>query len=397
MKTEDLIKLAFKAILGNKLRSFLTTLGIIIGVFAIIMLVSIGTGLQSYISSQLSSFGSNLIFVIPGRIGGARTPGGVVANKLLASDAKNLQAKLKSSATVAPVISQSSIVKYKNKTNKNTTVFGTTADYPDIVKNSTLTKGSFFTSGQERSGAKVAVIGYTVYTNLFDVSSPIGKIINIGNNRYTIIGLIAKRGSTFGVDQDNVVIVPFGAAKQQFGITNINAIYMSAFRSELVPFVKSQSEKLLLKRLTEDDFTVQTAESSLSIVTSITNILTIALGGIAAISLLVGGIGVANIMLVSVTERTREIGLRKALGAKRSDILKQFLLEAVILSVTGGAIGILFGLGASMIIALLLFSTVTWWSVLLAFGFSVMVGVVFGMAPAIRASKLSPIEALRYE
>jgi len=397
MKTRDLVRLAFKAIIGNKLRSFLTTLGIIIGVFAIIMLVSIGTGLQSYISSQLSSFGSNLIFVIPGRIGGARTPGGVVSNKLLISDAKNLEIKLKSFATVAPVISQISTVKLKNKTNKNTTIFGTTANYPDIVKNSTLTIGSFFTPGQERSGSKVAVIGSTVYTNLFDSVNPIGKIINIGNNRYTVIGLIGKRGSTFGVDQDNVVIIPFGAAKQQFGITNINAIYMSAFKPEQVPFVKTQAEKILLKRLTEDDFTVQTAESSLSIVTSITNILTIALGGIAAISLLVGGIGVANIMLVSVTERTKEIGLRKALGAKRNDILKQFLLEAVILSVTGGVIGILFGLGVSMIVAMLLFSTVTWWSIALAFGFSVMVGIVFGMAPAIRASKLSPIDALRYE
>jgi len=397
MKTEDLIKLSFRAIIGNKLRSFLTTLGIIIGVFAIIMLVSIGTGLQSYISNQLSSFGSNLIFVIPGRIGGARTPGGVVSNKLLVSDSKNLQTKLKSSAIVAPVISQITSVKFKNKTNKNTTIFGTTANYPDIVKNSTLAKGSFFTPGQERSGSKVAVIGNTVYTNLFDSTNPIGKTINIGNNRYAIIGLVEKRGSTFGVDQDNLIIVPFGAAKQQFGITNINAIYMSAFKPELVPFVKAQAEKTLLKRLTEDDFTVQTAESSLSIVTSITNVLTIALGGIAAISLLVGGIGVANIMLVSVTERTREIGLRKALGAKRSDILKQFLLEAIILSVTGGAIGILFGLGGSMTVAMLLFSTVTWWSVLLAFGFSVLVGVVFGMAPAIRASKLSPIEALRYE
>lgn len=398
MSTQDLIRLAFKAIIGNKLRSFLTTLGIIIGVFAIIMLVSIGTGLQSYIANELSSFGSNLIFIIPGRIGGARTPGGVVANKLLLSDAKNLQMRLKSVAQVAPVISQSTNIKRANKTNKNTGVLGTTANYPDIVKNSTLIKGSFFTPGQERSGSKVVIIGYTVYTNLFGLTqNPIGQTITIGNTRYVVIGLIGKRGSTFGVDQDNIAIVPFGAAKQQFGINNVNAIYMSALRPELVPYVKNQAEKLLLKRLTEDDFTVQTAESSLSIVNSITGVLTLALAGIAAISLLVGGIGVANIMLVSVTERTKEIGLRKALGAKRNDILKQFLLEAIILSVTGGVIGILMGLGASMIVARLLFSTVTWWSVFLAFGFSVMVGVVFGMAPAIRASKLSPIDALRYE
>lgn len=397
METKELIKLAVKALVANKLRSFLTTLGIIIGVFAIIMLVSLGSGLQRYITDQIASFGSNLIFVIPGRVGGARTPGGVVANKLLFSDADNLALRLKSVANVAPVISQTSSAKYKNKLNKGISVFGTTANYTKTVQNAVIEKGIFFSTSQEQSGAKVAVIGQTVIKNLFGEENVIGKHIFIGNNIYTVIGVLKKRGAVFGLDQDNTAIIPIAAARRQFGINTVNAIYMSANEARLVPFVTTQTKKILLKRLTEDDFTVQTAESSLETVNNITNILSIALGGIAAISLLVGGIGVANIMLVSVTERTREIGLRKALGARRIDILKQFLLEAIILSLSGGLIGIALGVSGSMLVSRFFVSSVTPWSAFLAFSFSLLIGVVFGMAPAIRASKLNPIEALRYE
>jgi len=397
MESRELIKLAFKALISNKLRSFLTTLGIIIGVFAIIMLVSLGSGLQRYITDQIASFGSNLIFVIPGRVGGARTPGGVVVNKLLFSDATSLQIKLKSAASVAPVISQSSTSKYKNKTDKGMSVLGTTSNYTKTVQNAVIEKGIFSSSSQEQSGAKVAIVGATVVNNLFSDQNPIGKHFFIGNNIYTVIGVMKKRGSVFGFDQDNTAVIPIAAARRQFGINQVNAIYISANEARLVPFVKDQAKKVLLRRLTEDDFTLQTAESSLETVNNITNILSLALGGIAAISLLVGGIGVANIMLVSVTERTREIGLRKALGARRIDILKQFLLEAIILSLSGGLIGIALGIGGSMLVSKFFVSSVTPWSAFLAFSFSLLIGVVFGMAPALRASKLNPIEALRYE
>jgi len=397
MELKELFRLSYRSLVANKLRSFLTTLGIIIGVFAIIMLVSVGTGLQTYITNQVQGFGSNLIFVIPGSGTGGRTPGGVVINKLVVTDAVNISTKLRSYATVAPVFQQAASVKYKSKTEKGVSILGTTANYDDTVKNAYVEIGTFFTESQARSGASVAVIGTSIKDGLFPNESPIGKRMYIGNNIYTIIGILNKRGAIFGIDQDKVAVIPLAASRKQFGVSQINAIYVSANNENQIRFIERQVKSVLLRRLSEDDFTVQSAESSLEIVGNVTNILSLALGGIAAISLLVGGIGVANIMLVSVTERTREIGLRKALGAKRTDILKQFLLEAVILSLIGGTVGIALGLIGSFILAQILVSSVTPWSVILAFTFSILIGVIFGMAPAIRASKLSPIDALRYE
>jgi len=396
MDSRELIKLAITSLTANKLRSILTTLGIIIGVFAIILLVSLGSGLQKYITGQIAGLGSNLLFVIPGSAGGARGPGGTITNKLLLSDAQNLDIRLRNLADVAPAIQETTTAKFKNKTDKGVIVYGTTAKYPQIV-NITVESGTWFTPGQERSGVKVALIGQTVADTLYPNTNPLGEPITVGINKYSIIGILAKRGSFFGIDQDNVVGIPITVAQHQFGVTNVNNMYISAKNPELVSFVQAQATKILLRRLTADDFTVQSQSSALSTITNITNVLSIALGGIAAISLLVGGIGVANIMLVSVTERTKEIGLRKALGAKRSDILQQFLLEAIMLSVLGGAIGILLGVAASLIVSKFFVSEVTPWSIFLAFSFSVAVGIIFGMAPAIKASILSPIEALRYE
>ena len=243
----------------------------------------------------------------------------------------------------------------------------------------------------------MVVIGQTVFVKLFKDQNAIGKRIFVGNKLYTIVGVFAKIGSFAGVDADNIAAIPVETASVQYGTTSVSRIDIAANNPDLLPIVLRQINQTLLKKLTSDDYSIQTADSLSSTISSITGMLSLALGGIAAISLLVGGIGVANIMLVSVTERTKEIGLRKALGAKRNDILKQFLIEAVMLSVTGGVVGIILGMGVSIIIAILLVSTVTPWSVILAFGFSVAIGVIFGMAPAIRASKLSPIDALRYE
>lgn len=397
METKELFKISIRALTTNKVRSFLTTLGIIIGVFAIILLVSIGTGLQKFITDQIAGFGSNLVYVIPGKITGGNTAGGGSTNKLVLQDAKTLESKLRSKAMVAPVIEQFATIKYKGKENKSASVLGTTANYEDIIQNTKLTSGTFFSPGQNYSGAAVAVIGSSVAENLFGTTSPVGKRIYIGNKTYRVTGVLEKKGAMLGFDQDNMAIIPYGTAQKQFGINQLNSIYIAVNDNASINQTKDETEKIMLKRLTEDDFSVMTAESTLDIVKNITNILSLALGGIAAISLLVGGIGVANIMLVSVTERTREIGLRKALGAKRRDILKQFLLEAVILSLLGGTIGIILGLIASYILSIFLVSSVTPFSVILAFGFSVLIGVVFGMAPAIRASKLNPIDALRYE
>jgi putative ABC transport system permease protein len=396
MDSRELLRLAASSLRANKLRSALTTLGIIIGVFSVILLVSLGSGLQSYITNQISGLGSNLIFVIPGRIGGARTAGGQQTNKLVLNDAKNLTIKLRAIAQVGPIVQKTTTVKVGSKSSKNASVLGTTSNYPDIIKTEIIL-GTFFSASQEHSGAKVVLIGHSIYTNLFNSTNPIGKKVSISGSKFTVVGVMKERGSVFGVDQDNIVVIPINIAQRVFGVNNLNTIYLSANKPEFVPLVKRQAIEVLSKRLTEDDFTLQTQEQTLSTITSITSVLTTALGGIAAISLLVGGIGVMNIMLVSVTERTKEIGLRKALGARRKDILLQFLLEAVILSLAGGIVGIILGLGVSAIIAKLFVSEVTPWSVVLAFAFSVAVGIIFGITPAIRASRLSPIEALRYE
>jgi len=394
MNTEELITLSLRAIWGNKLRSFLTTLGITIGVFAIIVLVSIGSGLQSYITNQISSLGSNVIFVTPGESGGI---GALLSNKLSLQDWKNIQRKTLLTAKSTPEIRQLETLKYKTLRSKGAFVFGVSSSYPEVVTTAKMAQGNFFTAGQEQSGSNVTVIGQSVYNKFFPGQAAIGKRIFVGNKLYTVIGVFAKIGTFAGVDADNIAVIPVETASIQYGTTSVSRIDVAANNPDLLPIVIRQINQTLLRRISSDDYSIQTADSLVSTISSITNVLSLALGGIAGISLLVGGIGVANIMLVSVTERTREIGLRKALGAKRNDILKQFLIEAVTLSVTGGVIGIMLGMLVSVIIAILLVSTVTIWSVALAFGFSVAVGVIFGMAPAIRASKLNPIDALRYE
>lgn len=387
---------AFTAILANRMRSFLTILGIVIGVTSVILLISLVTGLKTYITNQIQGLGANLLIVIPGRIGGARSPGGVQANRLVYTDAVNLRKSLGSDVEVSAAIQRNATLKFGNKIDRGAAVFGVEATYPKVIS-LTLTQGRFFNQAEQQSSRKVAVIGESVKNNLFGEGKSIGQTIDVAGLKYAVIGILGPRGAIFGIDLDNSIYIPFSSAQRQFGIDRLNTIYISAKTADSVKDMQNKAANLLKKRLSEDEFTVQTQEQTLSTISQITGVLTAALGGIAAISLIVGGIGIMNIMLVSVTERTREIGLRKAVGARPADIRNQFLIEAVTLSGLGGIIGIVLGIGISLIIGRFFTTTVPLWSVALAFGFSMLVGVIFGVAPAIRAAKLDPITALRYE
>ena len=397
VKTMETINLAFSSILRNRLRSFLTILGIVIGVMSVIILVGLVSGLRSFITDQIASLGPNVMFVIPGKVGGGRGPGGIQANRLTLQDANILSYRLKGEAEVSAGIQKVTKLGYKNKNISGTTVVGVQANYTKIIKAIKIDKGRYFTSSETDSGKRIAVIGPTVVERLLGVSDPMGKEIQIGNLKYTIVGTIEKRGSNLGLDLDNFAIIPLVSAQRQFGEDKIHNIVIAAKSNDEVSKVQDKVKKILSQRLNEDDFTVQTQEQTLSTISTISSVLTAALGGIAAISLLVGGIGVMNIMLVSVTERTREIGLRKALGARPSQIRNQFLIEALTLSGIGGIIGIVIGIIISLILNQFIKTQVPFWAVGLSFGFSMLVGIIFGVAPAIRAAKLDPIEALRYE
>ncbi len=387
---------ALTAVLANRMRSFLTVLGIVIGVTSVILLISLVTGLKTYITNQIQGLGANLLFVIPGRIGGARSPGGVQANRLVYSDATNLKNVLKAEAEISAAIQRNATLKFGNKIDRGVAVFGVESNYPKVIAIK-LKEGRFFNQSEQQAVKKVAVIGQTVKTNLFGAGKAIGQTIDVAGIKYVVIGILESRGSTFGIDMDNSLYTPFTTAQRQFGLDRLNTIYISANTADSVKDVQTKATNLLKKRLSEDEFTVQTQEQTLSTISQITGVLTLALGGIAAISLIVGGIGIMNIMLVSVTERTREIGLRKAVGARPKDIRNQFLIEAVTLSGLGGIIGIILGFAISLIIGQFFTTTVPLWSVALSFGFSMLVGIIFGVAPAIRAAKLDPITALRYE
>lgn len=389
-------KSALTAIFTNRMRSFLTVLGIVIGVTSVILLISLVSGLKTYITSQIEGLGANLLIVIPGRIGGARSPGGVQANRLIFSDAVNLRNKFQLEAETSAAIQRNATLKYGNKEDIGAAIFGVEANYIKIITIK-LTEGRFFKESEAQSARRVAVIGTTVKNNLFGENKVLGESLDVAGLKYTVVGVLGSRGAVFGIDFDNSIYVPFSQAQRQFGIDTLNTIYISANSADKVKSIQEKATQLLKKRLSEDEFTVQTQEQTLSTISQITGVLTAALGGIAAISLIVGGIGIMNIMLVSVTERTREIGLRKAVGAKPSDIRNQFLIEAITLSGFGGIIGIILGIVISLIIGRFLSTTVPLWSVVLSFGFSMLVGVVFGVAPAIRAARLDPIQALRYE
>lgn len=400
MDISQVFSLAIKSIIRNKTRSFLTALGIIIGVCAVILLVSLGQGLQKYITGQFEQLGTNLVVVLPGRVsvdeGFGNGPPNFAGSKLTVSQTEAISRLGGPIEDAGAAIETPASIKNGGKS-KYSTVAGMTSNYGKI-RNIVVSRGRNISDSDVELGRKVAILGSGISEDLFDQSDPLGKEINIGEEKYTVIGILAELGSGgIGFDVDNFVAIPISAAQRLTGDDNVMSIVIKARDKESIQGAITLTKNYLKRQLKDDEYSVIDQSNLLSTINQILSVLTLGLGGIAAISLIVGGVGIMNIMLVSVTERTREIGLRKAVGAKPNDILIQFLIEAVVLSVLGGVVGILLGYGGSLIISRFFPAQVTVWSVALSFGVSALVGIVFGVAPAYRASKLNPIEALRYE
>ena len=402
------IRVAVRALGRNKMRAFLTTLGIIIGVGAVIAMVSIGEGAKRGIEERFESMGTNLLFVSPGsRAVGGRHFGAGSAAPLKENDAQAIQEQLDAVLYISPNVSTRTQVVYGNK-NWNTSIQGTGHSYPEIRK-WPVQDGVFFDEAMVRSGAKVCVLGSEVRKSLFEDEDPIGRILRIKRIPFRVIGVLESKGEQGGFfNRDDMIAVPYTTAMRSLiGTDNIQSIDVSAVSAARTDAARTQIEELLRIRRriapgADDDFTVRNMSEIAESAAESTKIMTLLLGSIASISLLVGGIGIMNIMLVSVTERTREIGIRMAVGAKEKDILLQFLIEAVVLCVLGGLIGIGLGIGVSKLVqkvpAFAQWSTVVSMdSILMAFAFAAAVGIFFGFYPARKASKLDPIEALRYE
>jgi putative ABC transport system permease protein len=407
------IRIALRSLAANKLRAALTMLGIIIGVAAVIALMGIGRGAQQAINSQINSMGTNLIFVSPGSTnqGGVRTNQGT-AQTLTYDDAVALSTQeLSAVAAVAPEVRNFGQAVYQGN-NVNTQIVGVTPEY-ETVRNFKVQSGEFINSANVTARSTVAVIGAGIMNSLFNGEDPVGQTLRINNVGFKVVGVLeSKGGSGFG-NQDDQILVPLTtvAARLQRGNFRgsnlVNQISVQAAGENQMSAAIQQISEVLRERHKirfEDDFTVRSQEDLLATANQITGVFTLFLGGVAGISLLVGGIGIMNIMLVSVTERTREIGIRKAIGATRGNILAQFLTEATVLSVMGGLIGVLLGMAIARAISTLsaggtfqLNSVVSLDSVLLATLFAMAIGLFFGIYPAYRAASLHPIDALRYE
>ena len=378
--------MAWASLVANKLRSLLTMLGIIIGVAAVIALVSIGNGVKQDIEDSISSLGSNLLVVLPGapRTPGARPSQGSMKS-LKISDYEAI-AKLEGVKAASPMTNGSYVVIYQNK-NWTTSVAGVNSNFQD-VNNWTMTSGRFFSDKNVQNRERVAVVGQTVVKNLFADEDPVGKEIRVKNIPFRVIGVLKSKGNgTMGNDQDDTVLIPYTTSMERVeGIDYLRRVYVVAKDDEGIDRLQADIENLLrvrhnIKDTNLDDFNIQNMKSIMETVAQTTGTFTLFLGAVAAISLVVGGIGIMNIMLVSVTERTREIGVRKALGATYSVIVTQFLIEAVVISLMGGFIGIAFGIGASKVIGMVsgMSTVVSVPTIIMSFAFSMAIGLIFGI------------------
>jgi putative ABC transport system permease protein len=399
------VAIAFEGLRANKMRSLLTMLGIIIGVGAVIAMVSIGLGVRDKVQKSIASLGSNLLIVMPGSTApsGVRVAAGGTTT-LTYEDSEAIAREISGVSFVAPQVQRQYQAVFGGN-NWITSMQGVTPDFM-TVRNFEVSDGAFFTLQEGEARERVAVLGKTVVDNLFGGINPVGQVIRINKSTFRVVGVLASKGqSAGGQDQDDMILVPLKTAQERMmGINYVQAISVQAESADVLSQVLTDITALLQARHRlqpgeADDFTVRNLTALMATATETTDTITLLLGNTAAISLLVGGIGIMNIMLVSVTERTREIGVRKALGATYSNILLQFLIEAIVIGVTGGLIGILLGTGASYAISGIFgWSTViSGLTIALAFGFSVLIGIIFGLYPARKAAKLNPIDALRYE
>ncbi len=424
MQFTKTIRATINNLLARKGRSFLTMLGIMIGVAGVIIIISLGAGAQSLVLGQVNKLGSNLLSIQPGKSEKNGPPAqvyGVIITTLVEEDAKALRSQVPHAEAVNSLVRGVGSVTWQNKT-IDTNFVGTDSGYVDVV-NFSMKEGSFLSQGEADGGANVVVLGSTVAESLFDGTGvdPIGQVIKVRVNSASdtdkslgvpmrIVGVVNKRGSAFFQDQDDQIFVPLSIGQGQLlGIHHLQVINMKVDNAENIDQTILDVERVLKQRhhiLTDDniDFTVRNQATAVGLLTTITDALSLFLTSMAAVSLIVGGIGILNIMLVTVAERTREIGLRKAVGATNSEIMKQFLLESGTLTALGGIIGIIVGIVISFLMAQLMNAigydwafVISMWSVLLAISVSVLTGVIFGLYPSYKASKLDPIEALRYE
>lgn len=394
MTGREALRVAAAAINANRLRSTLTVLGVVVGVLSVVVLVAVGTGARDEVTSGVEELGSNLLFVAPGEFEFGSAP---TRSKFTRDDVDRVAAGLGGRAVVSGSLASGERVRAGGN-EAFASVLGVDAAFDDVV-NRPIARGEFLSESDVVTGRRVAVLGASAADGLFPDTDPIGKPVTVAGLRFRVIGVTDRLGATLGVDRDGEVLVPITAAQRLFGTRRIDTIFVKAPDTDDIAGLAEDVETILSDRHDPGEFTVLTQDQILGVVGTLLTQLTAVLAAIAGISLLVGGIGVSNIMLVSVSERTREIGLRKALGARTRDITRQFLAEAVLLCGFGGVVGIGLGVGLAQLAEAVtpVPATVTWWSVALAFGVSVGVGVVFGVLPARRAGRLDPVAALRYE